>query len=106
MLSWATRIPTKHPFAFGVAYSAFKGGIVDVLVQSQAEGTPLADLDMRRTGLFTAFNASFAGAWQYFLFVKIMGRLYPGAGAFAAKSVTDKLKGELLLLQLMLLLGT
>lgn len=93
MLSWLARIPTKYPFVFGVGYSAFKGGAVDALIQTQSEGVPLSELDMRRTGLFTLFNASFTGAWQYFIFVKIMGRLYPGAGTFAAKSLADKVKG-------------
>lgn len=96
MWSWLSRLPTKYPFAFGVGYSAFKGGAVDTIIQTQAEGVPLAEMDKRRTALFTLFNASFAGAWQYVLFVKLMGRLYPGAGAFAAKSLADKLKGVLL----------
>jgi hypothetical protein len=56
-----TSIPARHPFAFGVAYTGFKGAAVDLLVQTQAEGTPLTDLDLRRLGLFTLFNASFTG---------------------------------------------
>jgi hypothetical protein len=93
MWSWLARIPTRHPFTFGVAYSAFKGGAVDALVQTQSEGVPLAELDMRRNALFTVFNASFAGAWQYLLFVRIMGKVFPGAGAFAAKPLAEKLRG-------------
>jgi hypothetical protein len=97
MFSSLRRIPSKYPFWFGVGYSAFKGGAVDALIQTQAEGVPLTELDLRRNGLFTLFNASFAGAWQYFLFVNIMGKMFPGAGSFAAKSVVDKLKGSSLL---------
>ena len=77
-----------------MVYSGFKGGAVDALIQTQAEGVPLSELDMRRNGLFTLFNASFAGAWQYFLFVKIMTRIYPNAGSFAAKTLSEKLKGN------------
>lgn len=94
MLSWFARIPSRYPFSFGVGYTAFKGGTVDALIQTQAEGVPLSELDMRRNGLFTLFNATFTGAWQYFLFVKIMGRVCPGAASFAAKPFADKLKGE------------
>lgn len=94
MFSWMARIPQKYPFGFGVVYSGFKGGAVDALIQTQAEGVPLSELDMRRNGLFTLFNASFAGAWQYFLFVKIMTRMYPNAGSFAAKTLTEKMKGN------------
>uniref|UniRef100_A0A6U4KRN7 Uncharacterized protein n=1 Tax=Phaeomonas parva TaxID=124430 RepID=A0A6U4KRN7_9STRA len=91
-LSYIRKIPVRHPFLFGTAYSAFKGGAVDFVVQTQHEGVALKDWDKKRTGLFTLFNAAFAGAWQYLLFVKVMGRLFPGAAAFAAKPIAEKAK--------------
>lgn len=92
MLAWLRQVPKKHPFLFGVGFSAFKGGTVDFLIQTQAEGKSLAEWDRRRTGLFTAFNACFCGAWQYLLFVKLMPRFCVGAEAFAAKPIREKLK--------------
>uniref|UniRef100_A0A7R9UFH0 Uncharacterized protein n=1 Tax=Pinguiococcus pyrenoidosus TaxID=172671 RepID=A0A7R9UFH0_9STRA len=92
MLSTLRRFPVQQPFIFGTLYSAFKGGAVDFVVQTTHEGVALKDWDTRRTALFTLFNACFAGAWQYLLFVKIMGRLCPGAAAFAAKPLAEKLR--------------
>jgi hypothetical protein len=80
----------RHPFIFGVGLTAAKTAGVDVAVQSLAEKK--SAIDWRRTSIFLTFGVVYLGAWQYCLFVKIMPRLVPGAAAFAAKSVRDKLQ--------------
>jgi hypothetical protein len=105
-------LPRRHPFAFGVTVAGIKSGCVDLAVQTQYEGRSIwapgtatagggttaggsrGGWDRRRTLLFTCFGATFAGAWQYCLFVKIMPRLCPAAAAFAAKPLRAKLRDK------------
>lgn len=87
-----TTFPARHPLLFGVSITAIKTGGVDILVQKYVEKAD--KLDVRRTCSFTAFGVLFLGMWQYFLFVKMMPRIVPGAFDFANKSIRDKLKDK------------
>jgi len=83
------RIPVRYPLSFGTVFAGFKAGLCDVAVQKLVEKEDT--IHWRRTLAFTTFSALFCGTWQYFLFVKMMPRLCPGAEAFAAKPVREKL---------------
>ena len=62
----------RHPFIFGTAFTAFKTGAMDVLVQKYVEKRET--LDKRRMLTFGTFGFLFNGVWQYALFVKLMPR--------------------------------
>jgi hypothetical protein len=89
---WSTlrMIPKAHPFIFGTLFTGFKNASCDILVQKVVEGAE--EINIRRTVVFGTFGMLFSGAWQYGLFVKIMPKVCPGAEAFAAKPIREKLK--------------
>jgi len=82
-------IPARHPFMFAIGVTTVKTGTADLFVQKYVEKRE--EVDWRRNMVFLTFGVTYMGAWQYLLFVKIMPRLVPGAEAFAAKSIRDKL---------------
>ena len=61
---------------------------MDIVVQKGLEQRET--IDVKRALTFTTFGGVFCGAWQYFLFVKTMPRLVPGAFEFAAKPLRAK----------------
>jgi len=79
----------KHPVIFGVSTATVKTLGMDIFVQTQIEGCD--KLDWKRVGTFGLFGMIFNGAWQYFLFVKMMPRVVPNAFVFAAKPIKEKL---------------
>jgi len=83
-------IPTEHPFAFGVVLSGFKTSFSDLLVQKVVEQRE--KVDWKRNAAFATFGFIYLGGVQYAIYVPIFGRMFPGAAAFAAKSIPDKLK--------------
>lgn len=85
-----THIPIEYPFAFGVVFSGIKTSFSDLLVQKVVERRE--HIDWRRNGAFAAFGFIYLGGVQYALYVPIFGRLFPGAAAFAAKSIRDKVR--------------
>ena len=86
-------VPRKYPIAFGAVFSGLKTAFADVLVQTQVEGKDWETLDRRRVGVFGAFGLIYQGWFQYYVYVKFMGRvLWPRAGNFARKSLAQKLK--------------
>ena len=92
MLRGIRSFPLRHPFAFAIGVTTVKTGAADLFVQTYVEKRRrLEDIDWRRNLVFLSFGVTYMGAWQYLLFVKIMPRLVPGAEAFAAKSIRDKL---------------
>ena len=80
-----------HPFVFGTTIACIKTAGMDVIVQKFVEERET--LDKRRTLTFGTFGLLFNGIWQYGLFVKLMPRVVPNAFAFAAKPLSEKLKG-------------
>ena len=83
-------LPWTQPFIFGTLFTGAKNASCDILIQKVVEGAE--EIDTRRTIAFGTFGMLFSGAWQYGLFVKIMPKLCPGAEAFAAKPIREKLK--------------
>ena len=90
MIRAVLTFPKRRPFVFGTCLAGFKNGAVDLVVQKKVEGRE--SIDWRRTTVFTSFGLLFNGAWQYFLFVKMMPRLCPQAVSFARKPIREKLK--------------
>jgi predicted amino acid-binding ACT domain protein len=90
LVSKITSIPMKYPLAFGVVFSGIKTSCSDLLVQKVVERRE--EIDWKRNGAFAAFGFIYLGGVQYALYVPIFGRLFPGAAAFAAKSIPDKLR--------------
>jgi predicted amino acid-binding ACT domain protein len=83
-------IPMRYPLAFGVAFSGCKTSFSDLLVQKVVERRE--HIDWRRNAAFAAFGFFYLGGVQYTLYVPIFGRMFPGAAAFAAKPIAQKLK--------------
>jgi predicted amino acid-binding ACT domain protein len=50
------------------------------------------EIDWRRNAAFASFGFFYLGGVQYSLYVPIFGRMFPGTAAFAAKSLSAKLK--------------
>jgi len=85
-----THLPKTYPFYFGICISTFKTSFSDLLVQKVVEQKET--VDWRRNAAFASFGFFYLGGIQYALYVPIFGRMFPNAGAFAAKSIRDKLK--------------
>jgi predicted amino acid-binding ACT domain protein len=83
-------VPVQYPFAFGFVVSGFKTSFSDLLVQKVVEQRE--EIDWKRNGAFACFGFFYLGGVQYALYVPFFGRLFPGAAAFAAKSVRNKIK--------------
>jgi predicted amino acid-binding ACT domain protein len=92
-MSFASRvmsIPKKHPFAFGVGFALVKTSAIDLLVQKVVERKE--QIDWKRNATFSSFGLFCLGGIQYGLYVKVFGRIFPKAAAFAAKPLKAKLK--------------
>lgn len=91
-MSWRklTKIPIKHPLAFGIVISTFKTSASDLLVQTIVEQKK--EIDWKRNAAFAAFGCFYLGGVQYALYVPIFGRLFPNAAKFAAKPIREKVK--------------
>ena len=70
--------------------TAVKTGGVDLLVQKFVENKK--EIDWKRNATFLAFGMTFQGAWQYYLFNRVMPRITPDTFTFAAKSMREKIK--------------
>lgn len=90
MFSRVSHIPVHYPLTFGVVFSGLKTSFSDLLVQTVVERRE--EIDWKRNGAFALFGFVYLGGVQYALYVPIFGRLFPGAAAFAAKSIPDKLR--------------
>ena len=84
------RIAHTHPIKFGMGFSCLKTSFSDWLVQSQVEKRE--HIDWRRNMTFAAFGFFYLGGVQYFLYVPVFSRLFPGAAAFAKAPLAAKLK--------------
>lgn len=70
--------------------SGIKTSFSDLLVQKVVEQKEY--IDWKRNAAFATFGFIYLGGVQYAIYVPLFGRLFPGAAAFAAKSLRDKLK--------------
>lgn len=70
--------------------SGVKTSFSDLLVQKVVEQKE--KVDWKRNAAFATFGFIYLGGVQYAIYVPIFGRIFPGAAAFAAKSIRDKVK--------------
>ena len=84
------RIPKSKPFAFGLVFSCAKTSFSDLLVQKVIEGRE--EIDWKRNSVFAAFGFAYLGGFQYLLYVKAFGRIFPNAAKFASAPVAQKLR--------------
>jgi len=75
---------------FGVGISTCKTSTSDLLVQTTIEQRE--KIDWRRNLAFASFGMFYLGGVQYMIYVPLFSRMFPGAAAFAGKSIKDKLK--------------
>jgi len=95
VLSKVKSIPKNHPLMFGACFTCSKTAGADLFVQTYVEKKDWEDVDLRRTATFAVFGFGYMGIAQYFLYVHLMARRwFPNAGAYAAKSLRDKLKDK------------
>jgi len=71
-------------------FSGLKTSFSDLLVQKVVEQRE--EIDWKRNGAFAAFGFLYLGGVQYAIYVPIFGRIFPGAAAFAAKPLRQKIK--------------
>ncbi|KAJ1628581.1 hypothetical protein T492DRAFT_1017372 [Pavlovales sp. CCMP2436] len=84
------RLAKTSPFAFGFFYSGIKTGSCDLMVQKVIEKRE--EVDWRRTLTFAAFGFFYLGGVQYGLYVPLFSRMFPNAGAFATKPISEKIR--------------
>ena len=84
------RIAHSHPIKFGCVFSCAKTSFSDWLVQTQVEKRER--IDWKRNLTFASFGFFYLGGVQYFLYVPVFSRLFPGAAAFAKAPLAAKLK--------------
>ena len=94
-LSTISSIPKNHPLMFGACFTCMKTAGADLFVQTYVEKKEWEDVDFRRTATFAVFGFGYMGVCQYFLYVHLMARRwFPNAGAYAAKSLREKMKDK------------
>ena len=102
VLRWLTRIPRRHPVAFGCCFSAAKTSAADLVCQTQIEGRELKDVDWRRTSIFGVWGFAYLGGVQYFIYSFAFPRAFPSAIKFIEQPLRAKLRntaGQLSLLK-------
>ena len=82
---------SRRPFATSLVTATSKTVAADLVTQRFLEGKE--EIDARRTALFTAFGFWYLGGFQYWLYVKCFGRLFPRAASFGEHaSLTARLR--------------
>jgi len=79
-------IGRKYPFATALGTATVKTAAADALTQRCIEQRE--ELDVRRLAFFTGFGFAYLGGFQYMLYVRLFGRLFPhAAGIFSDRAV-------------------
>ena len=91
-LRWLTRIPRRHPVAFGCGFSCLKTSSADLICQTQVEGREWKDVDWRRTSIFGLWGFAYLGGVQYFLYTYAFPRAFPGVVKFVEAPLRAKLR--------------
>ena len=93
MLGRISAIAARRPLIFGAATATVKTTAADVLVQTTIEDRSLAELDTKRTAVFTIFGGAWMGVGQYLLYCRLFEAWVPGTTAAASlqKAALDQL---------------
>ena len=79
-----------HPFAVGASAATVKAATADCMIQTCVEKRD--EIDVKRVAVFTTFCFGFTGCWQYYLYNRVMPRLFPNVDAFLALPVRERVR--------------
>ncbi len=80
MLRKLAALGRSRPIAASFVTATTKTAAADLVTQRCLEGR--ADIDARRTGLFTVFGFWYLGGFQYWLYVQVFSSWFPAAARF------------------------
>ncbi|CAH0365679.1 unnamed protein product [Pelagomonas calceolata] len=87
-----TAFARAHPFAVGASAATLKAATADCMIQTCVEGRRCDEIDIKRVAVFTTFCFGFTGCWQYYLYNRVMPRLFPNVDAFLVLPVRERLR--------------
>ena len=85
-----TAFARAHPFAVGATAATLKAATADCMIQTCVEQRK--EIDIKRVAVFTTFCFGFTGCWQYYLYNRVMPRLFPNVDRFLALPVRERLR--------------
>ena len=78
-----------QPYKFNIIVATLKTAACDYLVQRYMEGRE--QINWKRNAVFAAFGCVYLGGMQWFIYVDVFKKLWPGMAAFAAQPLREKL---------------
>ena len=81
----------QNPMLFGMVFSGTKTTVANLFSQLVLEQKRVSQIDWRQCSVFTCFGVFYMGGVQYLFYVNVLSRLFPNAGAFATKSLREKM---------------
>lgn len=84
--------PKKNPFVSNLLLGTIKTSGCDLIVQKYIEKKE--NIDIKRNLIFSSFGFFYLGFAQWFIFMNVFGRFFPGMSKFANQSFKDKLKNK------------
>ena len=79
----------EQPYKTNIIIATVKTAICDLIVQTQIEKRE--KVDWQRNAVFAAFGFAYLGCAQWFVYVDVFKRLFPGMAVFAGQSLREKL---------------
>jgi hypothetical protein len=80
----------SSPFATNIILATLKTGLCDLLVQKYIEKKET--IDWKRNGVFLVFGGVYLGGVQWFIYVTLFKRWWPGLATFASQGWSEKLR--------------
>ena len=84
--------PKRHPYATNIVIATVKTSICDILVQKYVEKKER--IDWKRNAVFLAFGFLYLGVLQWFVYVTLFKRWFPGMVKFANQPLRKKLRNR------------
>jgi len=78
-----------QPYKFNIVVATLKTAACDLLVQKFIERKE--EISWKRNAVFAAFGCVYLGGLQWFMYVDVFKRLWPGMATFANQSLREKL---------------
>ena len=79
----------SQPYKFNIIVATVKTAACDFLVQKYIERRD--EINWKRNAVFAAFGCVYLGGLQWFIYVDVFKRLWPGMGQFANQTLREKL---------------
>ena len=80
----------SQPWKTNIIIATLKTAACDYLVQRYIEKRE--EIPWKRNAVFAVFGCFYLGGVQWFIYVDVMKKLFPGMAAFGAKSLREKLR--------------